>query len=143
MIVLDACAVVALMRDEPAAAAVGELVQHGATLTAVGETEVLDHMIRFGGVDEDEAVLQLGILGLLEPILVDDFVGTRAGILRARHHHRRSCAVSTVDCIAAEAARWHNVPLATSDPHLLDVCHAETIMVHPLPDSTGAVWSPQ
>lgn len=142
MIVLDAYAVIALLTDEPAADQVVGLVREGATLTSVGVTEVLSHLIRKTGVYHDEAVLDVGMLGLLEPVLIDDFVGTRAGILRAAHYHRIARSVSTADCIAAEAARWHDAPLATSDAHLLDMCHAEGITVVPLPDTSGTTWSP-
>ncbi len=46
---------------------------------------------------------------------------------RARHDHRTRCAVSLADCVVAEVARAANAPVATSNPHLLDVCHAENI----------------
>jgi len=32
--------------------------------------------------------------------------------------------------------------VATSDPHLLDLCREELIGVIPLPDSRGATWTP-
>lgn len=142
MILLDASAVIALLTDEPAADEVAELVRQGGTLTAVGVTEVLNQVIRKNGLDQDEAVLALGILGLPEPALIDEFVGTRAGVLRASHYHRTARVVSTADCIAAETARWQGGALATSDGHLLDMCRAEGIAVIPLPDSNGTVWSP-
>jgi hypothetical protein len=46
------------------------------------------------------------------------------------------------DCIAAEAARSRREPLATSDPHLLDLCHMEDIGRHVLPGSDGPTWTP-
>jgi hypothetical protein len=46
------------------------------------------------------------------------------------------------DCVAAEAARARNESLATSDPHLLDACHAEDIARLILPQSNGTTWSP-
>lgn len=142
MILLDAYAVTALLADEPAAQDVASLVREGATLTTVGVAEVLDHRVRQRGVDEDEAILDLGVLGLLDPVLIDELIATRAGVLRAAHYHRMGRSVSMADCIAAEAARWHGAPLATSDPHLLDMCHAEGIAVLPLPDTSGTTWSP-
>lgn len=111
-------------------------------LTSVGVSEVLDHLVRRIGVEEHEAILDLGLLELQEPVLIEEFVGVRAGALRAAHYHRTARPVSIADCIAAEAARWNDAPLATSDPHLLDLCHDEGIPAIPLPDSTGAVWSP-
>jgi hypothetical protein len=46
------------------------------------------------------------------------------------------------DCIAAEIARSRNEELATSDPRLLDVCHAENIAHLALPQSDGSTWFP-
>lgn len=142
MTVLDAYAVLALLKDETSADAVGELVRTGGRLTAVGVSEVLDHLIRLVGADEEDAVLDLAELGLLDAEAVDGSLGARAGVLRAKHYQRTKRAVSLADCVAAEAARGLDLPLATSDPHLLDLCHEEGIDSHPLPDSSGATWSP-
>ncbi|MEO7428468.1 MAG: hypothetical protein ABIY48_03705 [Acidimicrobiales bacterium] len=49
--------------------------------------------------------------------------------------------MSLIDCTCAEAARRHAAPLATADPHLLDLCQAEGISVVALPDSAGRRWS--
>ena len=59
MIVLDSFAVLALLKDEPAAALVQQLVKsrEDVALTALGITEVLDHLVRLLGAEEDEAVL--------------------------------------------------------------------------------------
>jgi len=50
--------------------------------------------------------------------------------------------VSLADCVAVEVARVRQAAVATSDPHLLDVCAAEDVDVAPLPDTTGTRWSP-
>jgi len=50
--------------------------------------------------------------------------------------------VSLADCVVAETARSVDAPVATSDPHLLDLCHDEGIAVLPVPDSGGRTWSP-
>jgi rRNA-processing protein FCF1 len=68
-------------------------------------------------------------------------VGIRAGLLRARHYHRRDRAISLADCVAAELARRNGSAVATSDPHLLDTCAAEGISVIALADSHGTTWS--
>jgi predicted nucleic acid-binding protein len=104
-------------------------------LTAVGLGELLDHLVRLAGADEEEAALDLAQLGLLEAIAVDPSVGAAAGRLRARRYHRTRCSVSMADCIAAEAARHRTDSLATSDPHLLDVCNVEGIDAIVLPGS--------
>jgi predicted nucleic acid-binding protein len=141
--VLDAYAVIAYLRAEPAATVVKPLLKRpGAALTTVGVAEVLDHLIRIAGVDEEDATLDVAQLGLLDGIPVSPSLGAAAGRLRARRYHRTRCAVSLADCIAAEAARAQTEPLATSDPHLLDLCHAEEIARIVLPGSDGSVWGP-
>jgi predicted nucleic acid-binding protein len=141
--VLDAFAVIAYLRGEPAADDVRPLLEAGdAALTAVGLAEVLDQLVRLAGAEEDDAVLDLAQLGLLEAILVDAGTGAAAGRLRARRYHRTRCPISMADCVAAETARATGRPLATADPDLLDVCLAERIDVIPLPGSDGTTWSP-
>jgi len=141
--VLDSYAVIAYLRDEPAANEIGPLIETGgAVLTAVGLGEVIDHLVRLIGADEEEAVLDLAQLGLFDAVDVDPRLGSAGGRLRARHYHRVRCSVSMADCVAAEAARDRGEPLVTSDPHLLDVCHAEGIGVIVLPGSDGNRWAP-
>ena len=144
MIVLDAYAVLAVLKGEAAADQVGRLLvgEREAALTALGVAEVVDHLIRLAGADEDEAVLDLAQLGLASPSPVDAGLAVRAGLLRARHYHRRSRAVSLADCVAAEMARGAESALASADPHLLDLCREEDIATIPLPESTGQTWSP-
>jgi PIN domain nuclease of toxin-antitoxin system len=137
--VLDAYAVIAYLRAEPAAGEVRSLLGSGdASLTAVGVAEVLDHLIRLAGADEEDAALDLAQLGLLEGVAVSTELGLAAGRLRARRYHRSRCAVSMADCIAAEAARQASTNLATSDPHLLDLCHLEGISAIVLSAADGA-----
>ena len=101
MIVLDSFAVLALFRDEPAAPLVQHLVEseEDVALTALGVSEVLDHLVRILGAEEDEAVLDLAQLSLTPPISVDLGVATQAGLLRSRHYHRKTRAVSLADCL--------------------------------------------
>jgi PIN domain nuclease of toxin-antitoxin system len=142
--VLDAHAVVAYLRDEPGAASVaGLLTAREAALTAVGLGEVFDQLVRVAGGDEEEEVaLDLAELGLLDALGVDAALGAAAGRLRARHYHRTRCPVSMADCVVAETGRALARPVATSDPHLLGVCHAEDIGVIVLPGSDGSIWKP-
>jgi predicted nucleic acid-binding protein len=141
--VLDAYAVIAYLRGEPAAGEVRRLLASGgAALTAVGVAEVLDHLVRLAGADEEDAALDLGQLGLLEGIVVDSDLGLAAGRLRGRRYHRSRCAVSLADCISAEAARKAATNLATSDRHLLDLCRREGIPAIVLPASDGTRWAP-
>ena len=143
MTVLDAYAVLAFLKAEPAAADVRVLLQRGdAALTSVGVGEVLDQLIRIVGADEEDAALDLAQLGLLDGLPVSADLGAAAGRLRARRYHRSRCAVSMADCVAAETARSLTQPLATSDPHLLDVCHTEDIARLVLAQSDGRIWMP-
>jgi predicted nucleic acid-binding protein len=143
MTVLDAYAVIAYLKAEPAAREVRPLLDNGdAALTAAGVAEVLDHLVRLGGADEEDAVLDLAQLGLLEAIIVDSDLGVAAGRLRARRYHRSRCAVSMADCIAAEAARQTATSLATSDPPLLDLCRIEGIAAVVLTATDGTRWAP-
>lgn len=48
----------------------------------------------------------------------------------------------SADCVVAHAARTVASAVATSDPHLLDLCREEGIAVIPLPDSSGRMWAP-
>ena len=106
MTILDAYAVIAFLRGEPAADDVRPLLEdRDAELTAVGLAEVLDHLIRIAGVDEDDAVLDLAQLGLLDPLAVGAEIGSAAGRLRARHYHRTRCAVSMTRWPGAAAGR--------------------------------------
>jgi predicted nucleic acid-binding protein len=143
VIVLDSYAVIAALLGEPAAAEVAELLRgdEPSGLTPLGVAEVLDRLIRGTGADPDEAALDLAELGLADPDPLESTVALRAGLLRARRYHRTRCAVSLADCVVVEVARERDGVVATSDPHLLDVCAAEGVGVGPLPDSTGVRWS--
>ncbi len=143
MTVLDAYAVLAFLKAEPAATEVrGLLGDPDASLTALGIAEVIDHLVRIVGADEEDALLDVAQLGLGDAIAVDSSIGAAAGRLRARRYHRTRCAVSLADCVAAELARSRRQPLATSDPHLLDVCDGEGIAVEVLEGSDGSRWRP-
>lgn len=84
MIVLDAYAVLAYLRDERAAEEVGELLRTPTVLTAVNASEVLDQLVQLAPVSAE--------MGLL------------AGRLRARHDDRQRMAVR------AEEGRMHALP---------------------------------
>jgi PIN domain nuclease of toxin-antitoxin system len=144
LIVLDSFAVLALLKDEPAAVQVQQLIEADveATLTTLGVSEVIDHLVRLAAADEEEAVLDLAQLGLASPPPMEHAMAVQAGLLRARHYQRKSRAVSLADCVAAETARPGASQLASADPHLLAMCRDEGIAVIALPDSTGRTWSP-
>lgn len=143
MTVLDAYAVLAYLKGERAASEVRPLLGLAdSSLTALGVGEVLDHLVRLSGADEEDAALDLAQLDLLDGLSVDATIGAAAGRLRARSYHRTTCQVSLADCVAAEVARSGKQALATADPHLLDVCHAEGIAIAVLTASNGSRWAP-
>lgn len=138
--IVDSYAVLALLRGEPAAEPVAQLLEEGgARLTGAGVAETVDHLVRLVGVSEDDAALDVAQLGV-EVIPVDEALAIAAGILRARHYHRRDRAVSIADCMVAAAAATQGVAVVSADPHLLDLCRDEGIARVVLPDSTGRRW---
>ncbi len=143
MTTLDAFAVIALLKGEPAASAVQMLIRAGGcALTTLGVAEVIDHLVRVVGTTDEDAVLDVAQLGLAPPIELDDASATQAGLMRARHYDKKNRAVSLADCVVAHAARTTTSTVATSDPHLLDLCRDEGIAMIPLPDSSGQMWAP-
>ncbi|MGH8861990.1 MAG: PIN domain-containing protein [Jatrophihabitantaceae bacterium] len=143
MTILDAYAVVAHLRDERAADAVEAiLVRDHCLMTALGLAEVTDRMVRLSGAVERELTSELAALGLTEPVGVDASMALAAGSLRARHYSARRRSVSMADFVGAAAARVFDEPLATCDPHLLDMCHEEQIPAIALPGPDGSVWAP-
>jgi PIN domain nuclease of toxin-antitoxin system len=142
--VLDAFAVIALFKGEPAGGRAQALIEGGGcALTTLGLAEVVDHLVRLAGASEEEAVLDVAQLGLDDPIELDEGTAIHAALLRARHYDRKTCQVSLADCVAAGGAHARQTAVATSDPHLLDLCHNERINVIVLPDSRGALWTPE
>lgn len=143
MTVLDAYAVIAYLRGEPSADEVRRILEAGgAALSAVGAAEVVDHLVRVAGVDEEQVALDLTELELLDGIAVDSETGLQAGRLRARHYHRVHRPVSLADCVTAALALARDEAVATADPHLLDLCHAEDVATVALAGSDGSRWTP-
>lgn len=143
MIVLDAYPVIGLLRGEPVADEVKALLESGtpAWLTPLGVAEVVDRRVRLDAVDPEAVFVNLVKLGLADPTPLDSQTAARAGALRARHYHRRTRSVSLADCVVAESARAARARVATSDPHLLDLCADENIQKIPLPDTHGHRWT--
>ncbi len=139
MSVLDAYAVLAYLRREPAGAEVATLLRAHPVISAVNAAEVLDQLVRVFGRDADEVHADIALLahaGLdVRPATLES--GMLAGRLRARHHHRQRLPVSLADCFGAATALLERRPLATADPDLATLVRAEGGEVHPLPDSSG------
>lgn len=143
MTVLDAYAVVAFLADEPAGSQVESLLRsRDCITTALSVAEVTDQLIRVRGVDAENAALWIESLSLSAPVPLDASLAARAGRLRAHRYHGTHCSVSMADCVLAVTAQVRDEPLATADPDLLDVCHAEDIATIPLPGTDGTTWTP-
>lgn len=137
-VLLDAFALIALLRDEPAAGDVeGLLRRGGAALTAINLAEALDVLERVDAVprarlDELTGPLVAESVRLVE---VDERLARDCASLRARHYHRTRSPLSLADCVLLAAAS--GASLATADPPLARAARAERIEVHPLKDSRG------
>ena len=133
MIVLHGDAVLALLRDEADAGEVAALIRSGepTRLSALGLAELIDHLVRELGTDEDEVLLDLAQLDLLPPLPIDADGAVRAGLLRARHH-RKDRPLSLVDCVTIESARANRAILASASASVIEVAEAEGLEVRRL-----------
>lgn len=142
MTVLDAYPIVAYLLSETAAPDVESLLRRqDCVTTAHALAEVSDRLVRLGRLDARRTALYVRRLGLRTVVALDAPLAVRAGLLRAQHYHRTRRSVSMADCVAAATAHRLAEPLATSDPHLLDLCHDEQIDIIVLPGSDGSVWT--
>lgn len=139
MIVLDAQAVIAVLRNEPARDHVVELMGGRTLLSAVNLAEVVDQMVRISHVAYLRLSGDLGLLRLsgLAVVTEDDAVARNAGRIRAEHYHRTRCPLSLGDVVAAATALDRRWPLATADRALAAVVRVEGGTVIDLPDSAG------
>jgi PIN domain nuclease of toxin-antitoxin system len=139
VIVLDAYAVLAFLRAEPAADEVAAMLRQQCAISAANLAETFDQLVRVYGRPPDDVFADLALLahaglGVLD---VDADIALAAGELRARHHHRERSAVSLADCLAAATTLAHDARLATADPPLASLVRAEGGQVAALPDSRG------
>lgn len=130
MTVLDAYAIVALLRDEPSAATVESLLVAPSSepmISAANVAEVMDVLVRIHGRSAVEVAERLDWLaaGGLVTIPLDDDIARRAGALHAGHYHRARSPLSLADCMALATAIAHDDALVTADPPLLAAARAE------------------
>ncbi len=142
MTVLDAQAVVALLRGEPAAPDVAALLRDPSdrvSISAANIAEVIDVLVRLMGRNLEEVVERLDWLGAggLTVVAVDEGIGRDAGRLHARRYDRKTSPLSLADCLALATARALQTALATSDGPLAAAARHENCDVIALPDSRG------
>ena len=140
MILLDAYALIALARDEPAAEEVDGLLRDtaGAAITSVNLFEVVDYLLRRAGWPEGE--VRGGLSPLLseavEVLAVEYDAAWRGASLRAAHYSKGTCELSLADCILLASAGAGD-RIATPDPSVASIARALGIELVPLPDSLG------
>lgn len=140
MILLDAYALVALLRGEAAGGEVEALVRTGdCAATLVNVSECVDVSCRVYGRTFEEVRDVFGRLAVSEVLVAvapDEETAFRAGDLRQTHYAKRTCEISLADCYLIAAAGADD-QIATADPAVAAVARAEGIAIVPLPDSSG------
>jgi PIN domain nuclease of toxin-antitoxin system len=139
-VLLDAFALIALLRDEPAADDVETILRRGdAAMSAANLAEALDVLQRVDGVDRArlEAVTGPLISESVRVVVVDEPTAREGADLRARRYHRSRSPLSLADCLLLAAARQTHASVATADRPLTSAARAEGIDITALPDSRG------
>ena len=142
--ILDAYALVAALTGEAAAPVVRGALKDVDIVSRTVSTvaaEVVDKVARRVGADAADVALSIVELGI-ELTPVDAQLGLRAGILRSSAHHRTDSPLSLADYVVAAEALRSGEPLATADPHLLDLVASRGGSFVALPASDGAVYFP-
>lgn len=129
---LDAFALIALLRDEAAAEDVHRLLVAGdASMSTVNLAEAGQKVVRARALQADELDRIVGAL----PLAIVPFSrvhAVRAAELRARHYDRRDRAVSLADCCLVAAATPAD-RVATADAAVLAMAESEGIETIALP----------
>ena len=115
-VVLDASALLALMREEPGAERVDEAIERGAAISAVNWAEVLSKLSETGRDPETAAARALPAsnsgAGGLTLVAFDDEQARAAARLRNR---TRSLGLSLADRAALALAQLRGLPVLTTD----------------------------
>lgn len=131
MILLDAYALVALLRDEPAADRVESLLRdERCAIPSINLAEVLDQLLR---VDRVEArvlaeVVSPMLSGSVDVLSVDLEAAWLTAEIRARHHRKKDSVLSLADCVLLASA-ISSEGIATADPALIEAARLEGIDV--------------
>ena len=139
-VLLDAFALIALLRDEPAADEVENILRRGvAAMSAVNLAEALDVLQRVDGIGRARLDELTGPL-LRESValwVVEERTARDGAEVRARHYHRTRAPLSLADCLLVAAARGADAAVATADRPLAGAARAEDVEVLGLPDARG------
>jgi ribonuclease VapC len=139
-VLLDAFALIALLRDEPAADEVETILRRGeAAMSAVNLAEALDVLQRVDGIERARLEELTGPL-LRESVAlwaVDERTARDGAEVRARHYHRTRAPLSLADCLLLAAARGADAAVASADRPLARAARAEDVEVVALPDVRG------
>ncbi len=133
---LDANALIAVVRGEPAMEQVIAILREGsAAMTATNLAEVFDSAARRAQISPARIaeVIEPLLEGPLKPIPVDVELARRAAEMRSAHYHRKRQPLSLADAILL-AAPGPGDRIATSDSDVLAVATElgiETIQLPP------------
>jgi uncharacterized protein with PIN domain len=142
VIVLDAYALVAAARGEPAAAEVERLLRAGdCAISAVNLAETIDRLCRLDGAPVEQVAL------LVEPLLAEHLAvrpvsaetAWRAGAIRARFYSKQA-PLSLGDSFLLASAEPGD-ELATSDPVVAATAKELGLGLVPLLDTSGRLPS--
>jgi uncharacterized protein with PIN domain len=138
---LDAYALVALVRDEPAAQEVQDLLREGgARVVIVNLAEAVDICCRVHGDDAD------GVRAAIEPLLLSNTLAAAvsdqpqawlAASIRAEHYNNKTAPLSMADCFLLAHGVTDGGPIATADPPIAATAAALEVEIVGLPDSSG------
>lgn len=122
-VVLDASALLALLRDEPGAAKVAEVIGD-ASMSSVNYAEVVSHFIHSGmPADQVDAMLRPLPMAIVE---ADRALATLAGRLRAV---TSAAGLSLGDRFCLALARREGIPALTADKQWRTVSDAADVTV--------------
>jgi predicted nucleic acid-binding protein len=137
MTLLDANALIAVIRGEPAMERVVAILRRGSVaMTTANIAEVYDKASRRAGLLHAQVadVIEPLFAGPLAPISVDMNLARRAGEIRSLHYHRKRLPLSLADSVLL-AAPGPSDEIATSDSGVLTVAAELGIETIELPPS--------
>lgn len=132
MILLDAMALVALLRDEPAAQRVEGLLHSGrAAITSATLAEAIDVSVRRLGASLSEVEAAVGPLieSTLAVLSLGESEARRAATIRITQYHRTNAPISLGDCLLLGSALATGATIATADTLMVRIANREGVTV--------------